>query len=69
MGERMQVNTLTVQETAQRLGVSKKTIYNWIHSKRLRAFKLDPQVNNSPLRITDTSIQEIEQARAQQTQA
>ena len=59
----MQVNTLTVGDTAQRLGVSKKTIYKWIRSKRLRAFKLDPQVNNSPLRVTSTSIEALETER------
>jgi excisionase family DNA binding protein len=49
---------MTVPEVAERLGVSRHTIYKWIRQKHLSAYRLGHEI-----RITDSALKEFLEAR------
>ncbi len=53
----------TVKEAAIRLGVSSKTIYNWIHKGLFPATNMSPRPGKPCLRIKKQRLEAFEQAR------
>ena len=61
---------LSAQEAAERLGVSVRTIQNWIDAGVAfpNAYKLNPHLSNSPYRIPVTDIETLEAERQKSKQ-
>ena len=49
---------MTVPQLAEKLGVSRHTVYKWIRAKHLRAYKLGHE-----MRITESDFKEFLEAR------
>lgn len=48
-------NLLSVREIAQHLGVAERTIYDWVHQRKIPALKLGDS-RNSPVRFDPDAI-------------
>ena len=57
---------ISTTEAAARLGVSEKTIRNWIEKGKLKAATLNPSDPKSPYRIPESEVTRIIQARTNQ---
>lgn len=55
---------LTIKQTAERLGVSRKTITLWIQRGAFpHAYRLNPAIQKSPYRIPITDVIDFERRR------
>jgi excisionase family DNA binding protein len=62
----MAAQDCTVKHAAELLGVSVRTIQDWIKQGHFpHAYKLNPQKSNSPYRIPSTDVEQFKAGRSE----
>jgi len=59
----MTEQVLSVEKAGERLGVSARTILNWIRDGEIMAYRLNPNNDRSPFRVPVSEVEKIERQR------